>query len=105
MFMSGRFAVCPEGNLPEGGSLKTRAGGELVAVFRQQGRLYALADTCSHAQASLSEGEISPGAVSCPLHGARFDLDIGEALSLPATRPVQTYAVEVADGEIVVTIP
>jgi 3-phenylpropionate/trans-cinnamate dioxygenase ferredoxin component len=105
MLMSGRFAVCPEGNLPEGGSLKTRAGGELVAVFKQQGKLYALADTCSHAQSSLSEGEISSGAVSCPLHGARFDLDTGQALSLPATRPVQTFAVEVENGEIVVTIP
>lgn len=105
MLMSGKFVVCPEGTLREGESLKTRVGGELVAVFRVEGKLHALADTCSHAQASLSEGEISLGAVTCPLHGARFDLDTGEALSLPATRPVQTFAVEIEDGEIVVTIP
>ena len=82
-----------------------RAGGELVAIFNVQGKLYALADSCSHGQASLSEGEIEGDTVTCPSHGARFDLASGAARSLPATRAVRTFAITKKNGEIMVTIP
>ena len=91
--------------LAEGKSIQARVGDSLIAVFNVKGKLHALADLCSHAQASLSEGEVSLGAVACPRHGARFDLETGEALSLPATRPVATFPVEIADGEIVISVP
>ena len=96
--------MCPIAQLAEGQSLQARVGDGLIAVFNVKGKLHALADRCSHAQASLSEGEVSLGAVACPKHGARFDLDTGAALSLPATQPVATFPVEVVDGEIVVTV-
>ncbi len=101
---AGRYAVCPSSQLAEGQSLQARVGGSLIAVFNVKGKLHALADVCSHAQAFLSEGEVSLGAVECPRHGARFDLETGQALSLPATQPVATFPVEVVDGEIVVTV-
>lgn len=96
--------MCPIAQLAEGQSIQTSIGDDLVAIFHVNGKLHALADVCSHAQAFLSEGDVSLGAVTCPRHGARFDLETGQALTLPATRPVETFPVDIVDGEIVVTI-
>jgi 3-phenylpropionate/trans-cinnamate dioxygenase ferredoxin subunit len=66
------------------------------------GVIYAIDDTCSHAEYSLSEGELDVDAkeVECPKHGALFDVTTGDPRSLPATRPVQTYNVVVEDGRM-----
>ncbi len=77
--------------------------GTAVAVFRDGETVYALADRCSHAEASLSEGEVLDGEVECPRHGAVFDIATGDALTLPATRPVATYCTEVRGGEVFVS--
>ena len=69
-------------------------------MFRVDGDVYAIGDRCSHAEASLSEGELDDTEVECPLHGAVFDITSGDALSLPATRPVPSYRAEVRDGAI-----
>jgi 3-phenylpropionate/trans-cinnamate dioxygenase ferredoxin subunit len=71
-----------------------------VAVFLVDGVLFAIGDLCSHAEASLSEGEIVGTEVECPRHGSIFDLSTGEALSLPATKPVPVYRVWVEDGGV-----
>lgn len=106
MIRAGRYAVCAYSELEEGGALKVRVGGVLVAVFKVRGEIKALSDTCSHAQASLSEGDVNPDfcTVMCPLHGAIFDLDTGEPLSAPATAPVEAFPTDVEDDQVVVTI-
>lgn len=78
--------------------------GQRIAVFRVGDAVYATADRCSHAEASLAEGDVFDTEVECPRHGAGFDLATGAPLSLPATKPVATYPVEVVDGEVRVTI-
>ena len=75
-----------------------------VAVFNVEGALLAISDTCTHAEASLSEGQVDGHTVACPLHGACFDLRTGEALTPPATEPVQTYAVVTQDGDVYVEV-
>lgn len=76
-----------------------------VAVFRIGDDLYAIGDRCSHAEASLSEGEVFDLTVECPRHGSEFDLVTGEPGALPATKPVPVYAVEVVDGEVFLDLP
>ena len=72
-----------------------------IALFRDDdGTFYALDDTCSHEEASLSDGWIESGEVECPLHAARFCLRTGAALCLPATRPVGTHRVEVRGEDV-----
>ena len=68
-----------------------------IAVFNVDGEFYAIDDTCSHAEASLSEGEVFDCIVECPLHGAEFDLKTGEATTLPATKAVNAYKTDVDD--------
>ena len=58
-----------------------------IAVFNVDGEIYAIDDTCSHAEASLSEGEVFDCLVECPHHGAEFDIKTGEAKTHPATQP------------------
>jgi len=69
-----------------------------LAVVNSGGTFYCIDDTCSHEDASLSEGWIDEGCVECPLHESRFDLCTGKPDIPPARRPVNTYPVEVVDG-------
>ena len=73
-----------------------------IALFNCEGKFFAIDDMCSHAEASLSEGEVYDCKVECPLHGAEFDLKTGEAVTLPATKSVNTYETEIIDGYIYV---
>jgi 3-phenylpropionate/trans-cinnamate dioxygenase ferredoxin subunit len=92
-------------DLPEDAGTCVDVDGVAVAVFRSSQDVFALADRCSHAEASLCEGEVFDGEVECPLHGAAFDIATGKPLTLPATKPVATYLAEVQDGDVYVSIP
>jgi 3-phenylpropionate/trans-cinnamate dioxygenase ferredoxin subunit len=77
-----------------------------VAVFNVEGVLYAIDDTCTHSNASLSDGDVDPikCTVECPFHIAQFDLRTGKPRSLPASKPVRTHTVEVRDGVVTVLV-
>ncbi|MEZ5257174.1 MAG: Rieske 2Fe-2S domain-containing protein [Ilumatobacteraceae bacterium] len=69
---------------------KVEAEGRLIAVVRIDDRVYAIGDTCSHADISLSEGEVicETAELECWKHGSAFSLETGEPQTLPATQPV-----------------
>ena len=75
-----------------------------VCIYNVDGEFYATQDTCTHAEASLSEGDLYDDVVMCPLHGAEFNVKTGEVRSFPATYPLATYPVTVEDGEIKVLV-
>ena len=80
--------------------------GRAVLCARVDDGWYAIDDTCSHAKVSLAGGilEDEDLAIECPRHGALFSLETGEALTLPAIKPVASHAVEVRDDGVYVTI-
>lgn len=84
--------------LSENAPVKVELDGKDVCVVRQGKEVFAIEDLCSHAEASLSEGEVSQGKIECWLHGAEFDLRTGQALTPPAIASVKTYTVTI-DGE------
>lgn len=86
--------------LPHGRGVRVKVGDNRIAVFRVEDDVYAIGDVCSHAEASLAEGDIWDGAVECPRHGSEFNLETGIPSSLPATAPVPTYQVSVEDGTV-----
>ena len=86
--------------LPADGGLRIDLGEHRVALFSVDGAVYAIGDRCSHAEASLAEGELFDDEVECPRHGAVFDVTTGRAKSLPATMPVPTYSVRVDVGDV-----
>jgi 3-phenylpropionate/trans-cinnamate dioxygenase ferredoxin subunit len=91
-------------DLVEGRGLAVEVEGHRIAVFRVGGTVYAIGDRCSHAEASLAEGEIFDHTVECPRHGSEFDIRTGQPGSLPATRPVAVYALEIVGDEIFTTL-
>lgn len=94
--------VCAEGDIPANGhKLVDLGGGIEVAVFHVDGKYYAIEDLCTHDDGPLAEGELEGCQIICPRHGARFDIRTGEALSLPAYRPVESFPVRVDDGRVV----
>lgn len=98
--------VCRVADIPDGKMKSFDVDGEAILVAKVDGNLYAVADTCSHALAYLSEGELLEGCrVQCPDHGAVFDLKTGEALELPAVAPIDAYKVIVEDDDVFVEAP
>ncbi len=102
--MSRRPAVALEA-LPAVGAVRVVLDGTPVAIVRDEhGEVHALGDTCSHAEVSLSEGEVEDCAIECWLHGSRFDLRTGKPLALPAIRPVPVYPVTIDAGMVLVDL-
>lgn len=99
-----KLKVTPFDELPRDRGVRVIVGDHRIALFRVGDDVYAIGDRCSHAEASLSEGEVFDEAVECPRHGSEFDLRTGEPASLPATSPVPTYDVTVEDGTVYLTL-
>lgn len=89
--------------LGDNSPIRVEIDGKDVCVVRQGSEVFAIEDLCSHAEASLSEGEVTPGKIECWLHGAEFDLRTGEALTPPATAPVKTFTVEVQGEKVTIS--
>ncbi|MFX0577035.1 non-heme iron oxygenase ferredoxin subunit [Nocardia nepalensis] len=73
-----------------------------LLIYRVDGQIYATADICTHATASLSEGELEGHTIVCPVHWAEFDIRTGHPLCFPATRALETFAVTVVGDQIYV---
>ena len=86
--------------LTQGKPIKIEKDGRSICVARIGDEVFAVDDTCSHSDASLSEGDVTDFKIECWLHGAEFDLRTGEALTPPAVAPLKTYSVSV-DGDSV----
>ena len=82
-------------------------GHRLVVVRIDDDGWYVLGDRCSHAEASLAEGEllVDTCEIECPRHGSSFSLETGEPDSLPATKPQPTYPVRVEGDDVLVELP
>jgi len=89
-------------SLIEGKPIAIDHNGVAVCVARIGDEVYAVEDTCTHSEASLSEGEISGTKIECWLHGAEFDLRTGEALTPPATAPLKTFSVTRNGNQVVI---
>ena len=88
--------------LPPGAAKRVYAANEAVALFNVNGTVYAIANRCTHARASLSEGAVDPArcAVTCPWHEGVFSLETGGVLGGPPVLPVATFRVKLEDGTI-----
>ena len=99
--------VVKSSDVPEGEARRFVADRVEVAVANLgDGRFLSVDDICSHADASLSEGEVDVDdeTIECPRHGSTFDLNTGRPMSLPATAPVPTFPVMVDDGKILIDL-
>ncbi|MGE4372495.1 MAG: 3-phenylpropionate/cinnamic acid dioxygenase ferredoxin subunit [Xanthobacter sp.] len=100
-----KVLVCSKADLPPGESCRVETS-PAIAVFNMDGEFYALADLCTHGNASMSEGYLEDDCtVECPVHTARFCLKTGKALTQPATIDLATYDVVVEGEDLYVLVP
>lgn len=88
-----------------GKSKRVIVEGHPILLANVDGELFALDDTCTHEDSSLSLGCLRDGRVKCTLHGSWFDLRSGEPSEPPATQPLRTYPVECVDDEVRIAYP
>ena len=93
--------------LAPGTARRVEVDGRPIAVVRCGDEVFAIGDICSHANVSLSEGEVlcEEGEIECWKHGSTFSLKTGEPQTLPATKPVPVYEIEVDGDDVMVVLP
>jgi nitrite reductase/ring-hydroxylating ferredoxin subunit len=96
--------VCRSGEVAPGEGKLVEAGGKRIALFNVDGDLFAIDDICTHRGGPLSEGMLVGTEVTCPWHGAVFDVTSGGVLGPPAPKDVTRYTVRVQGDEIEVEI-
>ena len=89
--------------LIEGKPVAIEVDGIPVCVVQVADEVFAVAVTCTHSEASLSEGEVTGGKIECWLHGAEFDLKTGEALTPPATQALKSFNVKRNGNQLTIT--
>ena len=101
----GFVRICSVDDLPTVGAVQAEVGGKPIAVVRDSaGDIHAIDDTCSHANVSLSEGDVEDGQIECWLHGSRFDLRSGKPTGPPATTPIAVYPVQINGDDVFVSV-
>ena len=96
--------ACAVIDVPEGTAHRVVLDGTPIAVVHTEGEWFAVSDICSHADVSLSEGEVDGCTLECWLHGSRFDLRTGQPSGPPATLPIPIYPVTVEGDTVFVTV-
>jgi 3-phenylpropionate/trans-cinnamate dioxygenase ferredoxin subunit len=98
--------ICAVDDIRVGKAIRVKAGDHTIAIIRnKEGDVFALDDKCSHGEISLSEGFVGKdNTIECWAHGAKFSLETGEALTLPAYEPVARYEVIIDNGDIFLEI-
>jgi 3-phenylpropionate/trans-cinnamate dioxygenase ferredoxin subunit len=96
--------VCSEEEISDGEIRAFDLNGARIILARKGDQVYALEDTCSHDGAELSDGDLVDGQIQCARHGGRFDLKTGEPTQMPVVVGINSYKVEIRDGDVYVSL-
>lgn len=111
MFVLEKIVIAKTSDVPVGTMKKFNVQGKEVLVANVAGSFYALGARCTHRNGDLSKGTLEDNVITCPNHGAKFDVTTGKVVSPPKVGPFhpkihdeQTYSVNVEDKDVVVTL-
>jgi 3-phenylpropionate/trans-cinnamate dioxygenase ferredoxin subunit len=96
--------VATTGEIAPGQGKIVEVQGKEIALFNVGGEYFAIDNMCTHEEASLADGEISGFEVTCPLHGAKFDVRSGQVLGPPAYDDVTSYPVRVSGADVEIDV-
>ena len=91
-------------DLTAGHGVMVELQGKKIAIFNVDETFYAVDDTCTHVGGPLSEGELEGASVTCPLHGATFDVKTGGVNGPPASDDVRSYEVRIEGEDVLVNV-
>jgi biphenyl 2,3-dioxygenase ferredoxin subunit len=100
--MTASLRLCAAADVPEGGALRVETETLTLAVFNLDGRFYVTDDHCTHGPGSLSDGWVEGEEVECDFHNGRFHIPTGAVTAPPCMIPLNTYATEVVDGDVLI---
>lgn len=98
-----KIEACKVEDIAEGETFKVDFG-QGIAVFNVNGTLYATDDTCTHGKSSLSDGWLEGDVIECAWHAGKFCVRTGKPLSLPVTKPIRTYPIQIEGGSVFIEI-
>ena len=102
---AGFIKVAQVSEIRPGEMIAVEVANEQVLLVNIDGNIHAVDDICSHAYASLSEGDLRGEEVECPLHGGAFNAVTGSPTNPPANEPLRVYNVQVEGDDILVAPP
>lgn len=94
------YTVCQITDIPDGERLFLDISGIPVVIFNINGQFYAIKDECTHDNGPLGEGDLDGFSLSCPRHGACFDVRNGKVTCPPAVEDTRIFPVKVEGQEI-----
>jgi 3-phenylpropionate/trans-cinnamate dioxygenase ferredoxin component len=97
--------IAPASDLPDGERLFVEIGGKPIVIFKIAGQFFSIADVCSHDDGPVGEGLLEGYNITCPRHGAQFDIRTGKVVQMPAVVDIPAYPVRVVDGMIQLGVP
>jgi 3-phenylpropionate/trans-cinnamate dioxygenase ferredoxin subunit len=97
--------IAPVSDLPNGERLFVEIEGKPIVIFNIADQFFAIGDVCSHDDGPVGEGQIEGYTITCPRHGAEFDIRTGKVVQMPAVIDIPAYPVQVRDGTIFLGVP
>ncbi len=92
-------------DVEDGELIAVEVDNEPICLVKVNGSIYAFTDNCTHISGPLNEGELNGEVLTCPWHGAQFNVRTGKVLRGPARQDIQTYPVQVEDNSILISLP
>jgi len=97
--------IGPTTDLPIGERLFVEIEGKPIVMFNIGGQIFSIADVCSHDDGPVGEGILEGFVITCPRHGAQFDIRTGKVVQMPAVVDIPAYPIKVVNGMILLGIP
>ena len=97
--------IAPSSELPDGERLFVEIGGKPIVIFKIGGQYFSIADVCSHDDGPVGEGKLDGYNITCPRHGAQFDVRTGKVVQMPAVVDIPAFPVRLMNGMIQLGIP
>ncbi len=97
--------IAPASELPNGERLFVEIEDKPIVIFNIAGKYFSIADVCSHDDGPVGEGTLEGYSITCPRHGAQFDVRTGKVMQMPAVVDIPAYPVQIRDGKIYLGVP
>jgi 3-phenylpropionate/trans-cinnamate dioxygenase ferredoxin component len=91
--------------IEEGELMAVEADGEPICLAKVNGVICAFSDNCTHISGPLFKGVLEGDVLTCPWHGAQFNVHTGKVLRGPARQDLLTYPVRVEGNSILLRLP
>ena len=102
--MSNWIDVAAEADLFEGAGIPVAPSGHDIALYLQEGQVFATDNLCTHGAARLSDGFLEGSEIECPFHQGRFDVCTGKAMCAPLTQDIRVYPVRIENKRVLVNM-